>query len=244
MIKIINTKNNIFDNEIPPIDYSNYYDIYQKNDTQSECKFDSLNQINGLDQMNGLNQMNGLDQMNCLDQMNGLNLENKILCDNYQSNEVEMDGMTGDGLCEGEYSFVDDENIYKKKKSIDMKNEMINIYMSDITIYQTLKVKVDRNIIKYDSIPILFLYKYNIFQFMEMNGLLEGLKGFDIFCILRDLMNSLNDDNDIDIKEEDYEMCDKFLLWIDSNNIDTKTEKQYHVEFNKGNQLFNIFDEN
>ena len=140
-----------------------------------------------------------------------------------------------------------------KRKEDQKINEKISIFTSDKNTYLIMQSKVKKNILKETNISPLFIHKYYIIKFMENLNLISLTNNKNsnteiyIYDQLYKVIEGINCDDSFinsfnDIDDEYLLICEKFVEYIEENEIKIMTDKKVHEILNsdseKKKQLF------
>ncbi len=149
----------------------------------------------------------------------------------------------------------DDQNKRIEERRI---KENISIFMSDKDTYLKMKSKILKGVLKEINITPLFLNKYHIIKFMEINTLCsmesnnnidkeyklfqQLQKVSDGYDFLKDSNDSDSEQNPMDDIDEDYLLiCEIFLKVLSEIDYQIISDKQFHTLLNKNPNIKEAF---
>jgi hypothetical protein len=134
----------------------------------------------------------------------------------------------------------------KKRLDENRKKEKLCIFESDKNVYLTMRGRIKNGTLKEKNVSPLFTHKYHIFKFMEDNNVVAFNKNTDIqkehkiYEQLYKVIESLekDDENDMNMIDDEYlELCDAFMEYVYSSEIEIFTEARTHEILNENPNL-------
>ena len=126
---------------------------------------------------------------------------------------------------------------------LEKEKNKISIFCSNKGTYVKIKRKIDEGILHLGNIPALFSDKYMLYKFLDENNLISfscdtnATEEFKLFEQLYKIIEASDLDIEIDpiadIKNENTELCFKFLQYLENNGGVPTPEKKLHSLINK-----------
>ena len=141
-----------------------------------------------------------------------------------------------------------EERCEAQKKRVDenRQKEKLCIFESDKNVYLTMRGRIKNGTLKEKNVSPLFTHKYHIFKFMEEHNVVAFNKNTDIqkehktYEQLYKVIESLEkeDENDMNMIDDEYlELCDAFMEYVYSSEIEIFTEARTHAILNENPNL-------